>query len=129
MNQSLLFRCLLYWFLLIVIGCKKASNEGREYLDTSRILRKAITLFDHLDFESAKIDLRKNIGATFLVENIIPADFYEIEYIDGWGNPISCMTDGSILYIWSNGRNGLNDNMAKDDIVSKISIHEKFQSP
>ncbi len=72
------------------------------------------------------VDLGNNKNRNLLVKNVIPKDMFERNYDDGWGNPIHCMTDGTIMYVWSRGPNQVDDNRNGDDLVIEFRIYEKL---
>jgi hypothetical protein len=116
---------ILIALIAVISSCRQMDGDGHAKVATKNKLKSLDFLFRDLEAHSYKDDLTQHHDSVMLVKDVISdVDIDKNLFIDGWKNEFKCMLSGDYFFIWSSGKNQIDDKMQADDIFLKLEISE-----
>lgn len=117
--------CLIKFAIGIsLFSCHATDGNGYSKVVTNRRLNSIEVIFTDIGVGSYSPKFNILPGRIELVrgvvkDRVIPSDVF----VDGWGHDYRCLANNGWLYIWSVGKNGIDNNMKRDDIFRQIKFY------
>jgi hypothetical protein len=107
----------------IVISCRSNNSNGDSILKTNERLTSIEIVFTSPGVGSYTNEFEVVPYQIYLIKDM----FSDLEIpkeilVDGWNNDFKCIIKSDYLYVWSLGKNKVDDEMKLDDIFMKIDI-------
>lgn len=117
-------RLIKFAICISLLSCDATDGDGYSKVVTNRRLNSIEVIFTDIGVGSYSPKFNIIPGRILFVRDVIkdplvPSDVF----VDGWGRDYKCLEINGWLYIWSIGRNGIDDNLKEDDISRRIKFN------
>ena len=111
-------------------SCHSLDGDGHARIITHRKLDFIASLFKAGDIDSSEIDLKKCASRARIISEVLNIPRVDQSFLlDGWSREFLCVSSDEKLYLWSRGKNAIDESREGDDIVIEVDVTAYMPEP
>lgn len=104
-----------------LLSCHRLDGDGHARIITQRKLEFISSLFKAGDIDPNEIDLIKCASRAKALSEVLNIPRVDQSFLlDGWGREFLCVLSDGKLYLWSRGKNSIDESRRGDDIAIEV---------